>query len=65
MQDLLHFRGTLPPDVNVSSIDKKGVGMLQEGRQRYFSSIVRVALTYSDGGVCGAPTCLIVKSWPP
>ena len=26
MQDLLHFRGTLPPDVNVSSIDR------QEGR---------------------------------
>ena len=61
MQDLLHFRGTLPPDINVSSIHKEGVGMTAG----YFSSIVRVALTYSDGGACGAPTCLIVKSWPP
>jgi hypothetical protein len=61
MQDLLHFRGMLPADVNVSSIHKEGVGMTAG----YFSSIVRVALTYSDGGACGAPTCLIVKSWPP
>ena len=59
MQAVLRHRGAIGEDVEVTSIEKSDVGMTAG----YFSSIVRVKLTYSKE--CSAPPSMIVKSWPP
>ena len=56
MQGVLRHRGAIGEDVEVTSIEKSDVGMTAG----YFSSIVRVKLTYSKE--CSAPPSMIVKS---
>lgn len=60
MTALLQHRGILSPDVTVTSIEKKGVGMTAG----YLSAIAKVRCKFSKA-VPGAPVNYVVKVWPP
>jgi hypothetical protein len=59
MTQLLQYRGMIPADVTVTSIEKKGVGMTAG----YFSSIAKVKITLSSA-VPGVPGNYVAKAWP-
>lgn len=60
MTQLLHHRGTLPPTVTVTKVEKSGVGLTAG----YFSAIAKVKCTLSQD-VPGVQTSFVIKTWPP
>jgi hypothetical protein len=58
MQGLLRYRKVIGEDVEVTEIEKKGVGMTAG----YFSAIEKVKCTYSKD--TGAISTFVVKAWP-
>ena len=58
MQALLRYRKVIGEDVEVTDIEKKGVGMTAG----YFSAIEKVKCTYSKE--TGAISTFVVKAWP-
>eukprot|EP00038_Savillea_parva_P012689 m.206321 g.206321 ORF g.206321 m.206321 type:complete len:449 (+) comp23311_c0_seq1:144-1490(+) len=59
MTTLLRYRGVIPSDASVISIERQGVGITAG----YFSSISKIKCTYSPPQP-NAPTNFVAKSWP-